>query len=66
MAGAAPMTTTKRMACSASLNRRMASGNQAMDGMVCSPVISEPTAMRSTRTRDTTAPTATPITSARP
>ena len=47
MAGAAPRTTTKRMAFSLSLNSRMASGNQAIDGMVCRPVIIEPTAERS-------------------
>ncbi len=48
--GAAPSTTTNRIAASVSLNSRIASGNQAIDGMVCSPVISEPNAARSTRT----------------
>ena len=42
--GAAPSTTTNVIACSDSWNRRMASGNQAIDGIVCSPVIIEPTA----------------------
>ena len=42
--GAAPSTTTKVMAASLSLNSRMARGNQAIDGMVCKPVIIEPTA----------------------
>ena len=47
--GAAPSTTTNMIAPSVSLNSRIASGNQAIDGMVCRPVISEPTADRSTR-----------------
>ena len=42
--GAAPRTTTNMIALSVSLNSRMASGNQAIDGIVCRPVISEPTA----------------------
>ena len=53
--GAAPMTTTNRIAASVSLKSRMASGNQAIDGMVCRPVMSEPTAVRSGANRDTTA-----------
>ncbi len=40
----------------------MASGNQAIDGIVCRPVISEPIADRSTRDRDTASPRAVPIT----
>ncbi|HET9968947.1 MAG TPA: hypothetical protein VFQ68_12000 [Streptosporangiaceae bacterium] len=43
----------------------IANGNQAIDGSVCSPVISGPTAARSGRTRDTTAPTTAPISTAR-
>ena len=35
--GAAPRTTTKRIAASVSLNSRIASGNQAIDGIVCRP-----------------------------
>ena len=38
----------------------IANGNQAMDGIVCSPVMIEPTAARSGGIRDTTAPTTTP------
>ena len=49
--GAAPSTTTKRIACSLELNSRMASGNHAIDGIVCRPVIIEPIAVRSTRDR---------------
>ncbi len=62
--GAAPSTTTKKIAPSPNLNSRIASGNHATDGMVCSPVISEPTADRSTRLRATRAPTIVPITRA--
>ena len=62
--GAAPSTTTKKIAPSPSLNSRIASGNHATDGIVCSPVISEPIADRSTRLRATSAPTIVPITSA--
>ena len=54
--GAAPRMTTNMIAASVSLNSRMASGNQATDGMVCRPVISEPTAARSTRDRETARP----------
>ena len=42
--GAAPSTTTNMIARSESWNSRMASGNQAIDGMVWRPVMSEPTA----------------------
>ena len=62
--GAAPITTTKKMAPSLSLKRRSASGNQATDGMVCKPVIMDPIAARSTGMRATAAPMATPMTSA--
>ena len=61
IAGAAPRTTTNRIADSVSLNRRMARGNHAIDGMVCRPVMSEPNAERRMRLRDTTAPTSTPM-----
>ena len=64
MAGAAPSTTTKMMAASLSLNSRMASGNQAIDGIVCRPVIIEPTAARRSWLRATSAPSTTPMTSA--
>ena len=43
------------IAASVSLNSRIASGNQAIDGIVCRPVISEPTAARSDARRATTA-----------
>ncbi len=46
--GAAPRMTTKVIASSVSLNSRIASGNQAIEGMVWSPVISEPIAERMT------------------
>src|SRR5215218_1479880 len=63
--GAAPSTTTKKIAPSPSLNSRIASGNHATDGIVWSPVIREPTADRSTRLRATRAPTIVPITRAK-
>src|SRR5262245_25958669 len=63
-AGAAPITTTKKMAPSDSLNSSSASGNQAIDGIVCRPVIIEPTAVRSTLNRDTSTPMAVPTTTA--
>ena len=42
-------------------NRMIANGNQAIDGMVCSAVIIDPTAARSGLTRDTSAPITTPM-----
>ena len=66
MAGAAPNTTTKVMAVSLKWKSRMASGNQAIVGIVCRPVISEPIAARSTLTRATATPSNEPITTARP
>ena len=45
-------------------NRMIANGNQAIDGIVCSPVISEPTAARSGAIRETSAPTTAPISTA--
>ena len=62
MAGAAPITTTKVMAVSDSLNSRTARGNQAMVGIVCRPVIIDPTPARRIRLRDTASPRATPMT----
>ena len=64
MEGAAPITTTNVMACSVRPKRRMARGNQAIEGMVCSPVMSEPMALRSSRNRDTARPMAEPMTRA--
>ncbi len=64
--GAAPRMTTNVIASSDSLNSRMASGNQAIDGMVCRPVISDPIAARRIAKRLTSAPTPTPMTTARP
>ena len=65
MEGAAPSTTTKRMADSLNWKRVMARGNQAMEGIDWSPVIIEPMATRSSRTRLTARPTAAPTTMAR-
>ena len=45
-----------------SLNRMIASGTHATDGIVCRPVIIEPIAARSTFTRATPMPTIVPIT----
>ena len=64
--GAAPSTMTKVIASSVSLNRRMASGNHAIEGMVWRPMISEPTPDRRMANRDTSAPMATPNTTAIP
>ena len=50
--GAAPRITTNRIALS-SAKSRIASGNQAIDGIVCRPVIIEPMPARSTRLRAT-------------
>ncbi len=60
--GAAPRMTTKRMALSLSWNNTMPSGTHATDGIVCSPVIMDPIAARSTGTRATASPTTPPIT----
>src|SRR3954452_19736579 len=60
--GAAPRITTNMIACSLSLNSRIASGNHAIDGMVCRPVMSDPMAARRMANRATSAPTTTPIT----
>src|SRR5438270_774470 len=66
MAGAAPRMTTNRIADSLRPNSTIASGNQAMVGMVCSPVIMDPMAVRSTLDRATAMPTAEPTSSAMP
>ena len=60
MAGAAPSTTTKKIAVSEIWNRRMANGNHTIEGMLCSPVISDPTARRSTELCATASPTTVP------
>ena len=65
--GAAPSTMTNRIAAGVlTPNKMIANGNQAIDGMVCNAVIIEPTAARSGLTRDTSAPTTSPMTRARP
>src|SRR5262249_3065171 len=61
MEGAAPSTMTNRMALVVAPNRMIANGNQAIDGIVCSAVISEPVAARSGLIRDTSAPITTPM-----
>ncbi len=63
--GAAPRITTNVIASSESLNSRIASGNHAIDGMVCRPVISDPIAARMMANRETSAPTPTPMMTAR-
>ena len=60
--GAAPSTTTNVIAPSVSLKSRMASGNQAIDGIVCRPVIIEPTAERAIFDDTTMAPMTPPMT----
>ena len=62
--GAAPSTTTNRIADSFSPNTTMDAGNQAIDGIVCRPVIIEPTPERRIFERDTSNPTTVPRTSA--
>ena len=57
---------TNKMAWVEIPKRMIANGNQAMDGSVCNPVISDPTAARSGRIRDTTAPMTAPISTERP
>src|SRR5262249_50358137 len=64
--GAAPSTMTNRMAAVLVPNRMIANGNQAIDGMVCSAVIIEPTAARSGLIRDTSAPITSPMIRASP
>ena len=62
--GAAPITTTKSIEASDSLNKRIASGNHAIDGIVCRPVMRDPVATRINRQRETTTPMTAPITTA--
>ena len=62
MAGTEPMTITKKMACSLSWNSATASGIQAVDGIVCRPVMSEPMADRTTLLSATITPSTVPIT----
>ena len=57
---------TNKMAVVEIPNRMIANGNQAIDGIVCSPVISDPTAARNGRILDTRAPMIAPISTARP
>ena len=57
---------TNKMAVVEIPNKMIANGNQAIDGIVCSPVISDPTAARSGRILDTRAPMTAPISTARP
>src|SRR5687768_12993876 len=64
--GAAPSTTTNVIALSDSLNSRIARGNHAIDGIVCSPVNNAPTATRNGRIDATNAPTAPPTSTANP
>src|SRR6478672_2215799 len=61
MEGAAPKMMTNRMALVVAPNKMIANGNQAIDGIVCSAVISEPVAARSGLIRDTSAPITTPM-----
>src|SRR6478735_7640466 len=62
MDGTAPMRMTNRIACSESWKSRIASGNQAIDGIVCSPVIIEPIAARRIVDRATATPSTSPTT----
>jgi hypothetical protein len=64
IAGVAPRRITKVIAFSLSWNSSTAAGNQAIDGIVSRPVMSEPTARRRTLTRATETPSATPSTRA--
>ena len=52
------------IAASESPKRRIASGNHAIEGIVCSPVMREATAVRSSRHRTIASPIAMPMTSA--
>ena len=59
--GAAPRTTTNRIARSDSWKIRIASGNQAIDGIVWRPVMSDPNGPQG-RDPATRLPTTVPIT----
>ena len=65
MAGAAAITMMNMIAEVFSPNKMIANGIQAADGIVCRPVISEPTAARSGGMRATRRPTTVPMTRAR-
>ena len=62
MEGTAPMRMTNRIACSESWNSRIARGNHAIEGMVCSPVIIDPIAARRILERETATPRTSPTT----
>src|SRR5215212_5371999 len=66
MDGAAPSTTTNVIASSLILNSRSERGNQAIEGIVCNPVISEPMAARRTANRETAIPMRPPMRIAKP
>ena len=66
MAGAVPITMTNRIADVVIPKKMIANGNQAIAGIVCSPVMIGPKAARSRRFRDTATPTAVPISRASP
>jgi len=53
--------TTNRIAELFSPNKMMANGAQATEGIVCSPVMIEPTAARSGGIRATSRPTSEPM-----
>ena len=52
---------TNRMADVFCPKRMIANGNQAIDGMVCSPLMIDPVAARSGGIRDTMAPMSEPM-----
>ena len=60
MDGAAPSTTTDRIARSLSWKSRMASGNQVTEGTVCRPESNGPTAARRSLKRPSSSPSAPP------
>ncbi len=62
--GAAPSTTTKKIAVSLNWKSRIASGNQTIEGMVWRAAIIEPIARRSSGICETAKPTTVPITRA--
>ena len=62
--GAAVMMTMNKMAGVLLPNRMIAKGIQTTDGMVCKPVIIDPTAARTGGTRATSRPTRVPMTRA--
>ncbi len=59
--GAAPSTITNKMADCVVPNKMIANGNQAIDGIVWSPLMIDPVAARSGGIRDTIAPMTEPI-----